>query len=97
MVKKILLNNLKLKNMKFDELVDFIEKRYNIKELRERLKHLDPITYQINEEFLLSLPYKKLLYILLIIECKENNNALIDIIKNMFKDKFVFFIGQIIY
>jgi len=97
MVRKILLNNLKLKNMKFDELVDFIEKRYNIKELRERLKHLDPITYQINEEFLLSLPYKKLLYILLIIECKENNNALIDIIKNMFKDKFVFFIGQIIY
>ena len=83
--------------MKFDELVDFIEKRYNIKVLRKRLKHLDPITYQINEEFLLSLPYKKLLYILLIIECKENNNALIDIIKNMFKDKFVFFIGQIIY
>ncbi len=80
--------------MKFDELVDFIEKRYNIKELRERLKHLDPITYQINEEFLLSLPYKKLLYILLIIECKENNNALIDIIKNMFKDKFVFFINN---
>jgi len=94
MVRKILLNNLKLKNMKFDELVDFIEKRYNIKELRERLKHLDPITYQINEEFLLSLPYKKLLYILLIIECKENNNALIDIIKNMFKDKFVFFINN---
>ena len=77
--------------MKFDELVDFIEKRYNIKELRKILKHLDPITYQINEEFLLSLPYKKLLYILLIIECKENNNTLIDIIKNMFKDKFVFF------